>query len=579
MEQLVQKIKEIFSLQIIIAIIVIIVCVVLLWIIIRSNKIKKLKLRLAELENEYTNLLSIPIEFNVNKAISLARVNQEFRQIVDNCQKDYEIIRLKMHNASELISEIDENIYSGKIKNSRLLSDDLAENLEDIKQQCNAINQVLAQVLAEETKLRTKITNLKEEFRNLNLKLKADLATYPLVEDYLSNSVINIEANFNKFEQLMFNSEYDEAKNILQYCEDDIKYLRTYLDKLPKLHQRFASDIPILYQEIKESMTKIKNDNISLEHLDLDQRIQKISHDVRSGMVKLSNGEYQSVEQVFEQSIEDLIDIKKDIDLEIAALDQLKDNFSNLSDLYFKLEAKINLLSDIYQKNSYRYSLADYQENLNHFNQRIAEIKQEFELASDNLHSKKFIASKLNSNFISLIKDVQNLETNVKVIEDSIFDTDKLETDAVNNISMMEATLNNLIAKIKAHKLDYIYNAHVSRINIIQHSKERIIEFLKQQQIDSNILKLMLTEAKNQFFISYNEINRAYKTALLAEEIIVYSNLYRGYSNDFDSQLNRAELYYRNNDFDNSLKISLKILEDFNKNLYNDFIQKKEKIN
>ena len=77
MENFINNVKNVVSLDVLIYIVIALVAIVILTIIMMVLRQKQARKQLDELELSYNSLKGIPLAFKLNKAVALSRVNEE----------------------------------------------------------------------------------------------------------------------------------------------------------------------------------------------------------------------------------------------------------------------------------------------------------------------------------------------------------------------------------------------------------------------------------------------------------------------------------------------------------------------
>ncbi|MEG0240214.1 MAG: hypothetical protein RR643_08645, partial [Anaerorhabdus sp.] len=69
------------------------IIVLIVWFVIRKTHSGQLKRRLSDYEVRYNSIKSVPLPYKLNKAVAIARVNQDVMQSVTNCKDDFDLVQ------------------------------------------------------------------------------------------------------------------------------------------------------------------------------------------------------------------------------------------------------------------------------------------------------------------------------------------------------------------------------------------------------------------------------------------------------------------------------------------------------
>ena len=116
MENFINNVKNVVSLDVLIYIVIALVAIVILTIIMMVLRQKQARKQLDELELSYNSLKGIPLAFKLNKAVALSRVNEEMSQRVESCRTDFDNIQEQLKECSVTLAEADDLIYVHKAK-------------------------------------------------------------------------------------------------------------------------------------------------------------------------------------------------------------------------------------------------------------------------------------------------------------------------------------------------------------------------------------------------------------------------------------------------------------------------------
>ncbi|MDO5085884.1 MAG: septation ring formation regulator EzrA, partial [Erysipelotrichaceae bacterium] len=211
--------------MILVAVLLLIVIVLLL---VKRSNLKKYRKTLQEYEVRYNAIKSVPLPFKLNKAVAIARVNEEAMQHVTRCKDDFEIAQGNLKAIATSLADTEDFINVGKSKEAKNNLLDLESMIEIGEKQVVQLDEYLSKILERETAQREEVTLLKDQFRVLRQEIQELDHSVSYSQRAIDAKINNIENQFSTFEEWMYASEFDNAAEVLS----DIKIKMEDLKKV-----------------------------------------------------------------------------------------------------------------------------------------------------------------------------------------------------------------------------------------------------------------------------------------------------------------------------------------------------------
>ena len=266
------------------------IVVIVLTIVLRGLKKRGLKSNLLDLERQYNEIKGIPLAFKFNKAVALSRVNEAMMAKVNECQPQFDSVQESLKECGVLLAEADDLLYVHKNKAASRKMNALQKNLELCSNAANAVNQVLDEILEQESEQRGQINVLKEKFRAIKKLFADNRNAYHQSDEYIEKRFDAIEKKFSLFEEWMFASEFDKAHEQQNEIAKEIAELSDQHHVLPNLYEQARGVLPKAIDEIGLRYAQIKNKGVFLDHLEVQKNLDIISDQLKENIAKLRNG-------------------------------------------------------------------------------------------------------------------------------------------------------------------------------------------------------------------------------------------------------------------------------------------------
>ena len=195
----------------------------------------------------------------------------------------------------------------------------------------------------------------------------------------------------------------------------------------------------------------------------------------------------------------------------------------------------------------------------------------------ENYRSKSFPYSRLTKELDilnnKLISDEEKLELTIKKLS-SLKDDELRARDQLDEIKRI---LKESKTVIKSYKLPIIPKNYYVELSEANDALDIMIDELNKRPISIRVLNMRVDTARDLVLKLYKTTTDTIKNAHLAEKTIVYGNRYRT-SNKIDSGMKKAEEYFLNGNYKESLKYAVNAISDADPDIHEKIMNIKEKI-
>lgn len=574
MENFINNIKNVVSIDILIYIIIALIAIIVLTIVIMALRKKKARKMLEEMELRYNTLKGVPLAFKLNKAVALSRVNEMIAEAVDSCKSAFDIVQEKLKDCSVQLAEIDDLIYVHKSKKARNKMQELEEDLSVCEENVNKINDTLDGILEQENEQRVHINRLKEKFRTLKKKITDNKTSYNQSNEYLDKEIIRVEKMFSSFEEWMFASEFNKAADQQKEIGDAIKALEELTDVLPSMYERAKGVLPRAIDEVGYNYAQARNKGIYLEHLEVKRNLEVISDMLKNDLNKLRNGDPQGVHEDLNDCEKRIVQLQEQISKEEKAFDEVSSNMDILYDSIRTINQDVEDIEKLYNKVYERFGFENWTMRLKETNEKLASL-------NDMKRNVDKIMSEHSVPYSTLLISYRELEQSAAVFAGEVMEMKtKLnnacsdEERAKKQLVKLQLIVNEIQVKMRKHRLPSVSQKYEEDL----HKAERMIKDIKvildNSPLDVKELNKELKVAIDYIYTLYNSVNNLVGMAIMVENTIVFGNRYRSTYPEIDSELTRAELCFRNGQYTKALKIGIQCIEKMHPGAYEKLVNK-----
>ncbi len=550
---------------------------IVIWIISRGHKVKNMKKQLAEFEVRYNSLKSVPLLFKLNKAIAMAKVNKDYTEKVEECQTDFDSSEANLKQVYDLISETDDLLSNKKLKAAKNNLLDIQAMLENGDKQTFKLDALLETLLEQETKQREEITVLKEKFRKLKTKVKSKSTELNYCNDAIEKNISEIEKKFSAFEEWMYGSEFQKAKEELIDIQQSMDNLERRVAELPELIQVARGVIPGLIDEVSRNYAITKQKGVYLNHLDVSRNVELISEAQKNDLFNLKSGITDGIKDHLDSYKTRLAQMDAQIEKESKAYDELKSTNKQCQESLDELRRCTEYVKKNYKQVQMRFGFEDISSQLEENDKKIALY------VATKLKMDKVIEENASASTITLV-NIKELTQNVKLQSEEMSAIQK-KLDSVRSdeergktqLLKLYLILNEIQIKIRKYRLPSISNTYEEDLQKSSEYVHEIEAILAETPLNVKLLNATLQDAIDYIYKLYNNVNNIVGTAIMVEDTIVFGNKYRSTYSEVDSELTRAELCFRNGEYTQALTIAIAAIEKIHPGSYERMIKENAK--
>ena len=466
-----------------------------------ANENSQLKLENSKLKQEIIKCRS-QIQFNSHFNVS-QNINQDSSKENNIIQKEMNILLVKAElekkNIKEEYNYILNNISSNLItKNIKLLFEKLIKCKTDLlnSQKINfMIQQENENLKAENEKIKLDIQEEKNKIfeKIVEIQTKSNCEIDLIKNLIISNNELLNQKNNIEESQNEFNSDLDKPKNVYLHYIEKIKSLTYEKNKLLTCNYDFFIKINDLSQAIEE-----KNNLISSQIKTISSLESKIV-DLES-KISLLNSTNKDLSILLNENQEKINDISLEKKGNIVFEDKIIENKFNI--IKRQQDNKISQLEQ---------SLNNISEKNINLKKNLEEMEEKYDTLVNNSILKKDEIDKIKKEKNQIIKDINDLKTELKLKEEEIISQKNEYENKIKNIEENISNSFNNKTNIDIEQIQSLINDSYNTINSMNRNN---LNNNNSNSINANISLFVmnnindiakLNEIKKQINIFYND--------------------------------------------------------------------------
>lgn len=526
---------------------------VAIFLVVQSILKNKLKKQFQEIEVRYNALRSIPVLFKLNKANGLAKVNHDVIDRVEETKRVYALLQDDINVLAESLASCEDNIVDNKLKKAKTDLEASAGMFAGLEQRIDDLDHTLDALLEEEAQQRLLITEYKDEFRVIKNLYQQRLSALSYSREPLETQIKEIEDYFTSFEEWMFATEFDKAKEVSAKIRDAMTQLQFRIENLPDLIVKARGVIPQMIGNISESYGYAKDRNVYLDHLEVNRNMEVISETLKEDLTSLKQANLENISDHLAETEQRLEQLKEQIEREAKSHEEVTAVSKQSFDMLSELVGQVNQLRKDVPVIIARFNFKDFEAKVEQCNEQITTLISLRTKLERMMHEESIPASTLLISLREFQQDVELCNKDVNGLLTQIDNANADENRAKKQVLKLHLILNDIQIRIKKHHLPAISNQYEDDLKKSYQYVLSIQRLLEEPVLNVTILNGTVNEAIDYIYRLHNNVNNLIGVVNMAESAIVYANKYRSTFSDINADLNRAELSFRNGEYTQSL--------------------------
>lgn len=557
--------------------IVVLAFILIIWLIVTKVRTKQYRRDLVELEERYTTLKNIPLQYKMNKANSVGKIDEESSRKVREAHEVFDKCEANITSISQHLADAEDFILAGKLKKADRLMDELDEELTEGTVSANTLNDMLDLILAKETTQRQKVTGYKNRFRALKSEAQEHSSQLAYCWDYLEGKISSTEQMFSTFEEWMFSSDYEKANQELENIKNSLDMIQEDIEQLPGLLQDARGIIPNMAETLHKEYTKERNRGVYLKHIEIEQNLSALTVALKDDLKQLKVGNMTGVESnlaSYKTRISQLLDSVKS---ESEAFDQIEPLREETEKLFESAEKSFAYIEQNYSKTSVRFGLEGLDRDLKKRQDEFQALSDRKPRVFENVNNRLIPATTVLVSLKELNDEITTVNESLSRMRVKIEAATGDEDRARKQLVKLQIIMNQIQVKIRKYKLPNISAQYQNDMEKAGKYISDLNSLMKEVPLNIQVVNANLQDALDFIYKLYNDVNNVVGTVVMIENTIVFGNRYRSTYADIDSELTRSELAFRNGEYTQALTMAISTIEKIHPGNYEHMIKENAK--
>lgn len=575
-QSMIEVIQSQLSTEMMIYLCVAILVLILIWIITRIIKRRKAAKRLKDLEIEVNEIRNNSLAYKFNKASAFARVNDDIMEKVKKLAPKYDVCQQSISGCDDLFNEADEFVSRHRARKAMRRMDELETMLDDTKERIRIVTQSLDHILARETEVRESANALKERFRNVKTVYQDNRSSFYSSAEYIDGRLADIENEFSNFEEWMFASEFNKAKEEQEKISKMVDEVSSQIAAFPGLYEKAKNVLPRAMNEVRLHIKELQERDIDLKYLQSEEKLAALQEELTKTVDQLDAGEFDHAQTNLDEIGDHILTLQDDVTNEKEAYDEIHVSLQATLDLVDVIAQELTEIMSIYANIKDRFGLEDWSHRFSLAQIQLEDLVAKRDEIQQELKVNQRPSVDVVHGYRKFSSDVNEFDDQIKDMKQMLVQASSDESRAKKQLTKLQLILNEVRLNTVTRHLPSISSQFAQDLKEGERLIQRVRVVLDHSPLDVQTLNADLQDAIDFVYRLYNNANNLVGVAVMVENAIVFGNRFRSTHAEMDSDLTRAELCFQNGEYTRALKIAIQAIENMHPGIYEKLVAAKD---
>lgn len=574
--QFITFIQEKTSLTVLIYICIAILILVLLTMISNSMRRRKAASRFEELEKEVNEVRNNSLDYKFNKAKAFSKANADIMERVNELSPKYKICIKGMDDCDTLCERANDYLDGHRTKKAMRTMDELETCLDDARERIRIVTKALDNILEKETEVRDFANALKERFASVKIVYQNNRPAYFKATTYFDSRIQEIENEFTSFEEWMYASEFNKAKDEGDKIAKEIDVVSSEVASCPDLYERAMAIIPAAVNEIRENEAELTKANVDLAYLETDKKLNTVSENLQASIHLIDIGNLADAQMVLSDITDTILNLQDQMNAEKDAYNEIHDGLAQNVISVDEIDVQLNEIKTLYGNIRDRFGLEDWTHRFALADEQMNNLKEACALIQKELDEDKMPRVDVIHYYREFANDIEEFKGQVNDMKTKLLNASSDESRAKKQLVKLQLILNEVRLNAATRNLPSVSSQFDEDIKQAEDMISRVQVVLSHSPLDVPTLNSDLQDAIDFVYKLYNNANNLIGVAVMVENAIVFGNRFRSTYPSMNTDLTRAELCFQNGEYTRALKIAIQAIENLHPGTYEKLIARKD---
>ncbi|MFH5810982.1 septation ring formation regulator EzrA [Companilactobacillus sp. FL22-1] len=434
--------------------------------------------------------------------------------------------------------------------------------LSDFEKSLNDISKGFDELSKSNELNATHSEELREQYQVLRKQILTQSFSYGPATDKLEDELAEIAKLLDREKELTQKGDHIEASQCLDdvriklgLIADQVKIIEPLFHDLNEVFPGQVDEIKFVYQKLDKQQYKFADDIVDL--------IATVQREIDESNTKLGDLNFDAVNtnnEDIKQRIDDLYEtLTLEIDGRRDVLKEQKPVLDYLNHAVFQhnqLDKRIQKLQENYILTE--QTLNTFQTNFNNLN----ELHHQYDADVQGIADKQIIFSQVKKDFREIVKQLDEIESGEKNINDDLNQMLSSEQIARNSVDEYAKRLEIQKKMMEQLRLNGLPDDYLDYFYMVYDEINKLYDELDAKQINMEDISKQVIVTQEDLDNLVEKTQKLKYNVQLAEKLLQYSNRFTDSDQDFKDQVNKARsLFDDDYNYDEAVEVISKALE------------------
>ena len=434
--------------------------------------------------------------------------------------------------------------------------------LSDFEKSLNDISKGFDELSKSNELNATHSEELREQYQVLRKQILTQSFSYGPATDKLEDELAEIAKFLDREKELTQKGDHIEASQCLDdvriklgLIADQVKIIEPLFHDLNEVFPGQVDEIKFVYQKLDKQQYKFADDIVDL--------IATVQREIDESNTKLGDLNFDAVNtnnEDIKQRIDDLYEtLTLEIDGRRDVLKEQKPVLDYLNHAVFQhnqLDKRIQKLQENYILTE--QTLNTFQTNFNNLN----ELHHQYDADVQGIADKQIIFSQVKKDFREIVKQLDEIESGEKNINDDLNQMLSSEQIARNSVDEYAKRLEIQKKMMEQLRLNGLPDDYLDYFYMVYDEINKLYDELDAKQINMEDISKQVIVTQEDLDNLVEKTQKLKYNVQLAEKLLQYSNRFTDSDQDFKDQVNKARsLFDDDYNYDEAVEVISKALE------------------